>query len=96
MAETAQPEAHQSEMPKLSAADFRAYNRMAQHMNQFHSSFRATWKMLYASCSSGKRPANMSLRQFISTAEQFLHHLEMHHSIEERHIFPVRYALAVV
>jgi len=96
MAETAQPEEPQPDMPKLSAADFRAYNRMAEHMNQFHNSFRTTWKMLYTACSSGKRPANMSLQQFISTAEQFIHHLEMHHSIEERHIFPVQYALILV
>lgn len=31
----------------------------------------------------------MSLRQFISTGLQFCHHLEVHHSIEEQHIFPV-------
>ena len=31
----------------------------------------------------------MSLRQFITTGLQFCHHLSVHHSIEENHIFPV-------
>jgi hypothetical protein len=85
-----EPKAHQEPaLPKLSTAEFKAYNRMAEHMDYFHNHFRATWKMLYAACSSGRRPANMSLRQFISSAEQFCHQLTMHHTIEEQHIFPV-------
>lgn len=31
----------------------------------------------------------MSLKNFLSTGLSFLHHLEVHHSIEEQHIFPV-------
>lgn len=31
----------------------------------------------------------MSLKAFLSTGLSFLQHLEMHHSIEEAHIFPV-------
>ena len=54
-----------------------------------HENFRQTWKILYAACCSGKRPANMSIRQFLATGQQFCHHLDMHHSIEEQHIFPV-------
>jgi hypothetical protein len=45
--------------------------------------------MLYTACETGKRPKNMSLRQFIHSGEQFCHHLGTHHGIEERHIFPV-------
>ena len=75
--------------PKLSAADFAVYNRMAEGMDYFHSHFRTTWRMLYAAASSGKRPAGMSIRQFIASAERFCHQLTMHHSIEEQHIFPV-------
>ncbi|MCJ1409243.1 hypothetical protein MMC19_003321 [Ptychographa xylographoides] len=89
MAETAEPTVTAPVLPKMSATDFRVYNNMAEHMNYFHNNFRATWKILYAACSSGKRPQNMSLRQFISTAEQFCHHLTVHHTIEEQHIFPV-------
>ncbi|MCJ1232328.1 hypothetical protein MMC14_000279 [Varicellaria rhodocarpa] len=74
---------------KLSASEYRVYNSMAEHMEYFHSSFRQTWKILYAVCSSGKRPSNMSLRQFLNTGLQFCYHLGVHHSIEEQHIFPV-------
>lgn len=31
----------------------------------------------------------MSIRSFLSTGEQFAHHLTIHHTIEEQHIFPV-------
>ena len=31
----------------------------------------------------------MSIRAFLRVAEEFCHHLTLHHTIEERHIFPV-------
>ena len=31
----------------------------------------------------------MSIRSFLSTGEQFAHHLTIHHTIEEQHIFPI-------
>ena len=31
----------------------------------------------------------MSIRAFLNTGEQFCHHLTLHHTIEEQHIFPV-------
>lgn len=31
----------------------------------------------------------MSIRGFLNTADQFCHHLTIHHTIEEQHIFPV-------
>jgi len=58
-------------LPKLSASEFRQYNRMAEHMNYFHDNFRATWKVLYGACEAQKRPKNMSIRQFISMGQQF-------------------------
>lgn len=76
-------------LPPLSGQDLSTYSRMAQKMELFHNSFRQTWKILYSACSSGKRPANMSIRQFLNTGAEFCHHLHMHHSIEEQHIFPV-------
>lgn len=44
---------------------------------------------LYGACSNGRRPSNLSLRQFVSMGLEFCRHLEMHHSIEENHIFPI-------
>ena len=53
-----------------------------------HSHFRRTWNELYRAASSGKRPAGMSLGQYLSMGVQFCHHLDMHHNIEETY-FPV-------
>ena len=68
-------------LPPLSRQDRDTYARMAETMELFHNSFRNTWKILYSACSSGKRPANMSIRQFLNTGSDFCHHLHAHHSI---------------
>lgn len=31
----------------------------------------------------------MSIRNYLSMADQFCHHLTVHHTIEEQHIFPI-------
>ena len=67
--------------PPLSRQDRDAYGRMGTTMELFHNSFRQTWTLLYNACSSGQRPAGMSIRQFVNTAAEFCHHVEMHHSI---------------
>ncbi|GAB7343242.1 hypothetical protein MBLNU457_1300t1 [Dothideomycetes sp. NU457] len=76
-------------LPPLSAGDYRIYNRMAEHMDLFHNNFRQTWNILYSAASANKRPAGMSLRQLLNMGDEFCHHLTIHHTIEERHIFPV-------
>lgn len=95
-------------LPKLSAAEFRQYNRMAEHMEYFvrrpsscktsdrsltelsqHNNFRQSWNIMYNACCANKRPAGMSIRQFIGMGVEFCHHLDTHHSIEEVHIFPL-------
>ena len=54
-----------------------------------HENFRRTWNLLHGACVSGKRPQGMSIRAFINTGEEFCHHLTVHHTIEEQHIFPI-------
>ena len=76
-------------LPKLSPFEFRQYNRMAEHMDYFHNHFRSTWNTLYEACKAQKRPTGMSIKQFLNLGQQFCQHLEMHHGIEERHIFPL-------
>lgn len=76
-------------LPKLTPAQFRVYNSMAEHMDYFHNHFRHTWNTVYKACEANKRPAGMSIKQFLSTLEQFCGQLTMHHTIEEQHIFPV-------
>ena len=68
-------------LPALSLEDRDTYARMGTTMEWFHNNFRNTWKLLYEACSSGKRPANMSIRQFLNTGSEFAHHLTMHHTI---------------
>lgn len=68
-------------LPPLSREDRDTYGRMGTTMEWFHNNFRNTWKVLYGACSSGKRPANMSIRQFLNTGSEFAHHLTMHHTI---------------
>ncbi|KAK8026529.1 hypothetical protein PG991_003585 [Apiospora marii] len=82
-------EVEEKKLPPLSAAEFRVYNRMAEHMDMFHAHFRQSWNLLWNAASSGKRPAGMSMRSFILEGLQFLQYLTVHHDIEERHIFPV-------
>lgn len=90
---TAQPAqeapAAEEKLPKLSPSEFRIYNRMAEHMDYYHNMFRATWNTLYTACTTSRRPAHLSLRQFLSTGLDFCSRLETHHGIEEAHIFPV-------
>ncbi|KAL4947070.1 hypothetical protein BDW69DRAFT_190537 [Aspergillus filifer] len=75
-------------LPPLSPADFRIYNQKAEHMDYFHSNFRHSWNVLWGATETGRRPAKMSLRQFIQIGLSFAEHLEVHHHIEESYIFP--------
>ena len=68
-------------LPPLSRQERETYGRMGTTMELFHNSFRQTWTILYNACSNGQRPAGMSIRQFLNTAAEFCHHLDMHHSI---------------
>jgi iron-sulfur cluster repair protein YtfE (RIC family) len=76
-------------LPKLSPSEFRLYNKMGAHMDLYHNHFRATWNTLITACNTGKRPAGMSIRQFLALGEQFCSQLTMHHTMEEMYIFPI-------
>lgn len=84
-----QAETAEEKLPPLSAADFRVYNSMAEHMEYFHNHFRQTWTTLHNACVQNRRPSNISLKAFINLGLQFISHLTAHHSIEEAHIFPI-------
>ncbi|WPH04478.1 Hypothetical protein R9X50_00736900 [Acrodontium crateriforme] len=84
-----QQKAAPATLPKLSAQDFRVYNRMADRMNNFHENFRRTWEFIYKACETGKRPLGMSIRAFLTTGADFCQHLTLHHGIEERQIYPI-------
>lgn len=79
----------EAELPKLSAAEYRVYNSMAEHMEHFHNHFRQSWNLLHTACTTNQRPPNLTTRAFIQTGLNLCSHLSTHHSIEEHHIFPV-------
>ncbi|MBE7181427.1 MAG: hemerythrin domain-containing protein [Terriglobus roseus] len=83
------PAETEAPLPKLSAREFAAYNSMAEHMDYFHDGFRRKWNLMHDACEANKRPNGMSIRAFLAVGLEFCQHLHMHHSIEERHIFPV-------
>ncbi|KXN92734.1 hypothetical protein AN958_12332 [Leucoagaricus sp. SymC.cos] len=76
-------------LPPLTDHQFKRYNRMATKMDAFHNHFRQQWQTMHTACSTSKRPSGMTLRQFLSYSLEFCTILNMHHGVEERHIFPV-------
>ncbi|KAI9147974.1 hypothetical protein HJFPF1_11795 [Paramyrothecium foliicola] len=90
MAETlnskAQPE--EAAAPQLSARDFQFYNSMAEKMDYIHGHFREMWKIMWDACESGRRPKNMTIRQFLNHADSFVQQLTGHHDIEESLLYP--------
>ncbi|OLN95665.1 hypothetical protein CCHL11_04971 [Colletotrichum chlorophyti] len=77
------------ELPPLTPAEFKVYNQMAEKMNLFHNHFRQQWTILHDAAASGRRPQNMTLKQFLDTGLQFAQHLTAHHGIEETYVFPM-------
>lgn len=44
---------------------------------------------LQTACANNRRPSNMSLKQFIDEGLRLARYLEMHHTIEETHLYPL-------
>ncbi|KAM7192799.1 hypothetical protein V8F20_008724 [Naviculisporaceae sp. PSN 640] len=86
---SAAPAEEQPALPPLSPAEHKTYNRLAVQMDYFHEHFRSIWKTLYTACTNNKRPANMSLKQFIDEGLRLTQYLEAHHSIEENYLYPI-------
>ncbi|KAK4167622.1 hypothetical protein QBC43DRAFT_341973 [Cladorrhinum sp. PSN259] len=79
----------EQQLPPLTPEEFRIYNRLSDQMEYFHSHFRSIHQTLYQACLNGKRPANMSLKQFLDEGLRLTHYLDAHHSIEETHLYPI-------
>ena len=88
-AATTQPISAEKPLPKLTPSEFRQYNRLAELMDYYHNHFRSTWTLMSTACEKNKRPDGMSIRQFIQVGQQLCSQLNMHHGIEESHLFPV-------
>ncbi|KAI1799142.1 hypothetical protein F4811DRAFT_545211 [Daldinia bambusicola] len=91
--EATKQEKEEKKLAPLKGAEFRAYNRLAEHMDVFHAHFRAAWNALWAAACAGNGSKSKSSsrggRSVISDGLAFVSQLEMHHSIEETYVFPV-------
>ncbi|KAI0880756.1 uncharacterized protein GGS22DRAFT_174145 [Annulohypoxylon maeteangense] len=89
--EEEETEEKKKKLPPLKGAEFRAYNRLAEHMDVFHAHFRTSWNTLWAAaCSSGgKGKGSRAGRGVVNDGLAFISQLEMHHNIEETYIFPI-------
>jgi hypothetical protein len=54
-----------------------------------HEHFRQMYSTLHTACATGRRPAGMSLKQFLDEGLRLARYLEMHHTIEETHLYPL-------
>lgn len=54
-----------------------------------HNHFKQSWNMLHDAASTGRRPKNMTLKQFLDTGLSFVRGLTMHHDIEETYLYPM-------
>ncbi|KAF3064969.1 hypothetical protein GL218_01797 [Daldinia childiae] len=93
MQDETKQEKDEKKLPPLKGAEFRAYNRLAEHMDLFHAHFRTAWNTLWAAACAGNGSKNKSSsrsgRSIISDGLAFVAQLEVHHNIEETYIFPI-------
>ncbi|GAA5970018.1 hypothetical protein JCM11641_000235 [Rhodosporidiobolus odoratus] len=71
------------------AMERREWDRMSSRMEGFHTHFRLAFKQLFELADGSFEKRGLTLPDFMDVAESFLRHLEGHHGIEERYIFPV-------
>jgi len=74
--------------PQSSARDARRWNMLSQRMSIFHEMFKEEFNTLYELADGSFNQRGMSLSYYLASAHQMKTHLTMHHTIEERHIFP--------
>jgi len=71
------------------AHDERRWNRLATRMHGFHAYLMSEFDSIYNLADGKYTERGLTLQQYLRQALEFRHHLEMHHDIEERYIFPV-------
>ncbi|KAF9465055.1 hypothetical protein BDZ94DRAFT_433533 [Collybia nuda] len=58
-------------------------------MNSFHEYFKYEFKEIYEAADGSFTKRGLSLAMYLDSVRSFNSHLTMHHTIEERHIFPI-------
>ncbi|GAA6026805.1 hypothetical protein JCM8097_005874 [Rhodosporidiobolus ruineniae] len=75
--------------PPKNSQERREWELHSSRMEVFHNSFRRHFKRLYKLADGTFEKHGMDVLGFMDDTESFLEHLETHHSIEERYMFPV-------
>jgi len=61
---------------------------MSEKMSAFHEWFKQDFNTLYELADGSFAARGLSLARYLETARAMNHHLTMHHTIEERYVFP--------
>ncbi|KAF5370877.1 hypothetical protein D9758_002041 [Tetrapyrgos nigripes] len=64
------------------------WNYMSTTMNSYHQMFKQEFDLLYELADGSFNKRGMSLSSYLDLARRMNQHLTVHHTIEERHIFP--------
>ncbi|SCV69856.1 BQ2448_1250 [Microbotryum intermedium] len=83
--DAASPSSFVSPLPR-NPTEQKEWDRMSTRMNMFHDHFRQTFARVWQ---MSEKVTPHELQEYLDYAEEFIHHLEGHHGIEERYIFPV-------
>ncbi|KAG7098633.1 hypothetical protein E1B28_000551 [Marasmius oreades] len=67
----------------------RRWNRFSDHMNSLHQWFKDEYNTLYELADGSFTKRGWSLSLYLESARRLNQHLTMHHTIEERHVFPM-------
>jgi len=73
----------------MSSMEERRWNQLAERMNVFHEHFKREFNEIYALADGSFNKKGMSLRLYLRKADELCEYLTLHHTIEERRIFPV-------
>ncbi|EPQ57245.1 hypothetical protein GLOTRDRAFT_73898 [Gloeophyllum trabeum ATCC 11539] len=74
---------------RLFSQDERRWNRLSTTMAHFHEWFKREFNVVYELADGSFNRRGMSLSNYLQEAKSLCTHLNFHHSLEERHIFPV-------
>ncbi|KAL7010246.1 hypothetical protein EMMF5_000266 [Cystobasidiomycetes sp. EMM_F5] len=70
-------------------ANDKRWNKMGDHMQQFHNYFRLEFREIYDLADCYEKKGRMTLSAYLRHARGLYEHLNMHHGIEERFVFPM-------
>ncbi|CAL1706906.1 unnamed protein product [Somion occarium] len=71
------------------AQEERKWNHLGMLMERFHNHFKVEFNAIYEMADGSFARRGLSLGLYLRQAEELRRYLTTHHTIEERHVFPV-------